>query len=106
MKKSTFLYLLTVVFCIVFIVFSYKGYDKMINYHNTDYSYENAYVGGDAYNYIINGTHATGYFVLAGTFLIAAVISLVGGLIISDKTNYAISENNADKLNNNELPPL
>lgn len=90
MKKSTFLYLLTVMFCIIFIVFSYKGYDKMIIYHNK----------------IINGIHATGYFVIAGTFLIVAVISLVGGLIISDKTNYTISENNADKLNNNELPPL
>lgn len=106
MKKSTFLYFLAIIFFIVFIVFSYKGYDKMNNYRNTDYSYENAYVGGDAYNYIINGTHATGYYVLAGTFLITAVISLAGGLIISDKNNYYISKDNFDKSDDNELPPL
>jgi hypothetical protein len=104
MKKSTFLYTLTAVFIIVFIVFSYKGYDKMNNYYNNDYSYENAYVGGDAYNYIINGTHATGYYVLSGTFFIAAVISLVGGLIISEKDNT--SRDILEKTADNELPPL
>lgn len=36
------------------------GMDKMFNY-----VYRNVYVGGDAYNYIINGNYATGFFVLA-----------------------------------------
>ena len=111
MNKSIFLYFLTVIFLIMFIIFAHKGYDKMNNYRNTDYSSENAYVGGDAYNYIINGTHATGYYVLAGTFLIAAVISLVGGFIISDNN---ISDNNdcntylgtVDQADDNDLPPL
>ena len=34
-----------------------KGLDKMYNYVNSEYSWiesHNAYVGGDAYNYIIN----------------------------------------------------
>ena len=46
---------------------TYKGYDKITNYYNSDYSMlnKNAYVGGDAYNYIINGTYAAAYFVLA-----------------------------------------
>ena len=57
----------------------YMGYDKLTNYYNSE-NYprlnKNAYVGGDAYNYIINGNYATGYFVLCAGSLIAAVICL------------------------------
>lgn len=56
------------------------GLDKMLNYNNGEYypyEYHNAYVGGDAYNYIINSNYATGLFVLATMF------SLIGiGFII------------------------
>lgn len=52
----------------------------MLNYNNGEYypyEYHNAYVGGDAYNYIINSNYATGLFVLATMF------SLIGiGFII------------------------
>lgn len=53
----------------------YKGIDKMTNYYNSEYSSKlvNAYVGGDAYNYIINGTYATAFFVLTAMFALAAV---------------------------------
>ena len=34
------------------------------------YDLHNAYVGGDAYNYIINGNYATACFVLATMFVI------------------------------------
>ena len=54
----------------------YKGIDKMINYYNSEnYSSRNvnAYVGGDAYNYIINGTYATAFFVLTAMFVLAAI---------------------------------
>ena len=47
------------------------GLDKMFIYDNGEYypfEYHNAYVGGDAYNYIINGNYATGFFVLATMF--------------------------------------
>lgn len=50
------------------IYFLYLGYDKITNYYNSEnFSRlnKNAYVGGDAYNYIINGNYATGFFVLA-----------------------------------------
>lgn len=56
------------------IVMIIKGIDKMVNYENgygysdmSDYIYDdegenhNAYVGGDAYNYIINGNYSTGF---------------------------------------------
>ena len=47
------------------------GLDKMFNYDSGEYypyEYHSAYVGGDAYNYIINGNYATGFFVLATMF--------------------------------------
>ena len=54
----------------------YKGIDKMTNYRNSE-NYPsvnvNAYVGGDAYNYIINGTYATAFFVLTAMFVLAAI---------------------------------
>jgi len=52
------------------------GFDKMYVYHNSDYAFDNAYVGGDAYNYIINAGYATAYFVLAMGFLITGTIFL------------------------------
>lgn len=69
MKKyfGKVLFCLAAVFIILFGIMTYKGYDKITNYYNSDYSMlnKNAYVGGDAYNYIINGTYAAAYFVLA-----------------------------------------
>lgn len=59
----------------------YEGYDKMTNYYSSD-TYDslnkNAYVGGDAYNYIINAGYSTAFFVLA----IGAALLGVGFLIV------------------------
>lgn len=52
------------------------GFHKMLIYENGEYSFSrhvNAYVGGDAYNYIINGTYATAFFVLTAMFVLAAI---------------------------------
>lgn len=54
----------------------YRGIDKMTNYYNSENNpslNENAYVGGDAYNYIINGNYATAFFVLTTMFVLAAI---------------------------------
>ena len=54
----------------------YLGFDKMLNYVNSEYAWaepHNAYVGGDAYNYIINGNYSTGFFVLATMFALMGV---------------------------------
>src|SRR5690606_10292976 len=54
-------------------IFIYKGFHRMLVYEKWDSPFlENvyAYVGGDAYNYIINGTHATAFFVLATLFML------------------------------------
>ena len=59
------------------LIFICIGFDKLLRYKNGDvYPYElhNAYVGGDAYNYIINGNYATGFFVLSGSFLITGTL--------------------------------
>ena len=51
------------------------GFDKMLNYVNDEMYWKdphNMYVGGDAYNYIINGNYATAFFVLT------AMLALMG----------------------------
>lgn len=61
---------------VVSAVFFGLGLDKMFNYDNGEYypyEYHNAYVGGDAYNYIINGNYATGFFVLATMFALLGI---------------------------------
>ena len=64
----------------------YKGIDKMTNYRNTDYKQVNAYVGGDAYNYIINGNYATAFFVLTAMFVLAAIGLMILHYVSREKT--------------------
>lgn len=81
-KKSVlglrqFFILVAVIFLVVSGVFFYKAYDVKTNYYNSEDFYslnENAYVGGDAYNYIINGTYFTGYAVIASAFLVSGIL--------------------------------
>lgn len=81
-KKSVlglrqFFILVAVIFWVVSGVFFYKAYDVKTNYYNSEDFYslnENAYVGGDAYNYIINGTYFTGYSVIASAFLVSGIL--------------------------------
>ena len=62
-------------------IFISLGFDKMNNYEHSEYSWgknHNAYVGGDAYNYIINGTYSTSFFVLGiGLMLIGCLFVLI-----------------------------
>lgn len=88
MKKqslSKVLYIIAACFYILSAVAFYKGYDKITNYYYSEKYYnlnKNAYVGGDAYNYIINGNYATGYYVLSmGTLLTGTLFVLTGILI-------------------------
>lgn len=58
----------------------YRGIDKMTHYYSSEFSSSlnvNAYVGGDAYNYIINGTYTTAFFVLAVGFFLGAIGFLI-----------------------------
>jgi hypothetical protein len=73
--------LISIIASIVSFWFFRMGWYKMTVYRNSESSFvdnKNAYVGGDAYNYIINGTYSTSYFVLAiGSLLLAAVCTLI-----------------------------
>ena len=67
----------------------YKGIDKMTKYYNSENFPSrnvNAYVGGDAYNYIINGTYATAFFVLTAMFVLAAIGLMVLHYVSMEKT--------------------
>ena len=84
------LIIVAVVFFIMSAIMLMQGNNKMTKYNNSEKypsNNVNAYVGGDAYNYIINGNYATGYFVLAIGFLLAGILCLVTNAIV-----YAIND--------------
>lgn len=60
------------------------GFYKMFVYENSEFLTDpakNAYVGGDAYNYIINASYSTAWFVLAGVFAIIGLAFVVAGYL-------------------------
>ena len=76
-------------FYFIGVVFGVIGFYKLWFY---DYGI-NEYVGGDAFNLIINAGQATAYFVLAiGLILIGAVFSIRND--IRNQCNYKTSEEN------------
>ena len=89
----------------------YQGIDKMTNYYNNE-NYPslnvNAYVGGDAYNYIINGTYATAFFVLTAMFVIAAIGLMILHYLSIDKPAYPCKKNQEDVIKDIEsnLPEM
>ncbi len=108
-KNAKVLNVLAVVFIIISVIMVFKGFDKMTNYYNSDSYYSknvNAYVGGDAYNYIINGTYSTSYFTLAAGCMISGILCIVGGMIINAIDKKSISVPIQEVVLDNELPPL
>ena len=89
MKKNSLskkLYIIAVCFYILSAIALYKGYDKVTNCRSSEY-YSlnvNAYVGGDAYNYIINSNYATGYYVLSMGTLLTGTLFVLTGLLIKE----------------------
>ena len=66
--------ILSLILCILNIMI---GFYKMFIYENHSWSQKNAYVGGDAFNYIINSNYAVGYFTLATIFAIFSIGCIV-----------------------------
>lgn len=64
-----------------------QAIDVKDNYTNSEYSIinHNAYVGGDAYNYIINSNYFTGYTVASVGLFVCGALSLVSLIFISVK---------------------
>ena len=66
-----------IIWIIIAIIFMCIGFHKLWFYENPEYGTKiNAYVGGDAYNYIINAGKATAYFVTSLAFMASAFISI------------------------------
>jgi len=104
-------------------VMVYEGVDKIINYYNSE-NYpilnENVYVGGDAYNFIINSNYATGYYVLALIEVVSGFGFLILGYLskineIHKNSNEKISTTQDNLMNEgvkdyskqfDDLPPL
>ena len=62
---SGILLFFSVILYLVSLIVGCMGIDKITNY-----------VGGDAYNYIINGTYSTSFFVIASALAIIATMFL------------------------------
>lgn len=92
-------------------IFFYKGFDKKNNYYNneTDTSINsNAYVGGDAYNYIINSEYFVGYVTIGGMAFVCGAIFTGLGVVLHFKkespNNIEIKHDNTPE--STSLPPL
>lgn len=84
--RNVFL-VISAVFLFLSIYCIYEGIDKKDNYYNSEYSSHtvNAYVGGDAYNYIINAGYFAGYFALAGGSLVSSTVLFCAGMLLTVK---------------------
>lgn len=97
-KRNKIWVIISIIMFCVSIIMLYKGYDKIANYSSPKesslfpdgyYGGTNAYVGGDAYNYIINSGYSTGFFVLSSMFFISGFACII---------IYYLSGENEDKL--------
>ena len=86
------------IFAILGVILIGIGFYKITSYENPDSDYSfytehvNSYVGGDAYNYIINGTYFTAYAVMGTCSLIISTITGIAAAVLStqnkeEKTN-------------------
>src|SRR5690606_26410504 len=81
------------------------GFYKMLIYESGEgYSDpKNVYVGGDAYNMIISGNHATAYFVLFGALLIGGLlVELIRVLKLSNPEIFKVETVQKEKLEKND----
>ena len=70
-----------VIFIIASVIFGLIGFGKM---HSRE-----AYVGGDAYNFIINANHATAYFVLSMFLGLTAVgLGIIKAIYLTSTMKY------------------
>ena len=98
-----------VALCIALILGGIALY-KITAYENSEYSWgnrTNAYVGGDAYNYIINGTYFSGLSSLSGAFFVCSCISYSIGLYIKGSLAEKAFESNKEHIDDtDEIPDL
>lgn len=94
---------------IMSLIFIFIGFYKVRVYENSEYGpSKNAYVGGDAYNYIINGTYFAGYCALGGAFFVSGVLTALFSFRYANE-NSATSIKIPDSSHNdenNDVPTL
>lgn len=76
---------MSIILLAISVTFFIKGFDFKNNYFNDENNYKNsinAYVGADAYNFIINANYFTGYITIGTTSALGAVILLSTSLIL------------------------
>jgi len=84
-KLGAILMILSLLFFVGCGLSAAQGVDKYTNYNNSETYPElnqNAYVGGDAYNYIINGTYFTAFTVISAACAISGLMCLIGGALL------------------------
>lgn len=110
MRKNKSWTIVAIILILLSLIFYYIGYDKVTNYENPEYSWEdssNAYVGGDAYNYIINAEYATGSFVIAvGLDIVATLLLGFEKLINTLKDSQSKKYTNMEMREEETLPDL
>ncbi len=100
------------IFLIVAIIMLGLGIYKMAVYENASYHFLNAYVGGDAFNYIINGTYSISFFVLSMGFFLGSLVCYATKVIsntILDNRNLSQNKSNLDgsgTVDRDELPDI
>lgn len=80
----------------------FVGFHKLSIYENPDGFYgepKNAYVGGDAYNYIINAGLASAYFTLATFIAVIASALLIASFL---KEQHATNETPSPHIDSQE----
>ena len=90
-KAKSKIKIILIIVAIILIIFGIicisKAFDLKDNYYMSS-SYSNlnrhVYVGGDAYNYIINENYFTGYITLGSMFFICSTISISTSLLLKN----------------------
>lgn len=110
MEKNKSWTIVAIILILLSLIFYYVGYDKVTNYKNPENSWadsKNAYVGGDAYNYIINAEYATGNFVIAvGLDIVATLLLGFERLINTLKDSQFKKYTNMEMSEEETLPNL
>lgn len=108
-KKSSYFKIASCVLLILGCIFIGIGFNKKNTYSNGDItSPENAYVGGDAYNYIINASYFAGYVTLGSISSLSAIILYSTATLIDSRTKLisAKEKNFSTKKTEDELPEI
>ena len=86
-KPKIILIIISIIFIVLGIICIGKAFDLKNNYYmSSSYSTLNkhVYVGGDAYNYIINANYFTGYIALGSACFICSTLLIATNLLLKN----------------------